>query len=183
MRIEEVTAGKPGEERTEFTCCKFMDIEHRDVPSHECAYGMGIPHLNRPKRNTQGENHINLKIRIPIECIRITQSPFSAGMCIRYASDRKPLASAYRCNSLLDFLSFGEHHFTICRPHIVQIDIDGQTWQIEYKQIQRRAALQDDSVFEEWVTSKCVQQTDQADHLVQGFQRKSGCCRFGSEFP
>ncbi len=82
--------------------------------------------LNRPQGNTQGEDHIDFEIGVASECVGITQPPFPTRMRIRYSPDHKSFASADRCNRLLDFLSFREHHFTICGAHVIQIDIDGE---------------------------------------------------------
>lgn len=98
-----------------------------------------------------------------------------------HPSDDKSLPGEDRLNSLLDSGALGGHAVMVIGGHVVQIDVDGEPGNIEDEEVQGRAALEDQSLFEGGVTSHCIEQPEQVGHLLEHIRSEARGLSFGGQ--
>src|SRR6202041_312793 len=106
---------------------------------------------NRTEIYSKHVVEIKLEICLPSHCALITKSPFAAGM--RGRDPVHCVASAFAdCRQkIFDLWSFLLHSGEISGTYVVHVDINGQSWNIEDKEVERRSALKHQAILEELV--------------------------------
>ena len=103
-------------------------------------------------------------------------------MFLRHAAHLEAFPFQHRAYGLLDLGTLGQHHLAILRADVVDIRVHGQAREIEEKKIQRRAALEGNASFQDWMTLDALEEPQQMDRLLHHVGAESCGRRFGEQF-
>jgi hypothetical protein len=78
-----------------------------------------------------------------------------------------------------DIRTFGEHLFALDLRDVVEVDINGETNQIEVEQIYRGAALKNDSVAKEGMFVELIEEFTKTKDLFQVVWWEASCIGYG----
>ena len=105
----------------------------------------------RPERGAKHEVQVHLQISSFTGGAFVPKSPFAAGMVARLPSYHKTLAGEYGVHCLFHFRSLFEHGLAVGRADVIKINVNRESWNVEHKQVERRASFERPTTLQEWM--------------------------------
>lgn len=102
-------------------------------------------------------------------------------MLFRHPTDSESLSTKHRLNRCFNSRPLFQHCLATRRPNVVQIDIDGQSGDIEDKKVQGRSAFENQSSFEMGMIANGLKGSQQLNRLFQHVGSELGRVSLGRQ--
>ena len=166
-RVEQIAGCMPVNERDQLAGDDFVEVEDENVLRPHATQGKRLHARHAEQRLARHVVHVDLQGGVAAERRGVTGQPLAASMLVGPAANAVSLGREETVERSVDVGAFGFHCGPVERADIVQVDIDREPVDIEVEEVERRPALEDETIRQDPIPRDLLQQVQEPQHLLQ----------------
>ncbi len=160
----------------EFSAEQFFKAQDQILARVSIAERRSVHLLRGKSANSHQEVDFYLNAVGAVSVVLESEIPLAQGVVVDAILELVAKTRRDLLDSRNDFWTVLERRFTVDVPDVVQIDVDGEPRKIEVKEIEGRAALENEFSFKSGVFVEFDKKLAKAENLLKIFGRKARVC-------